>query len=212
VIRLRFLIRGEVSMPAAVAITRKDYTASEFRREAKRTEDADMARRMLALALVLEGKSRGEAAISCGMDRQILCDWVHRYNAEGLKGLRNRPAPGAKPRLSSEQEREVAELVRKGPDLAEHGVVRWRRIDLSRVIEQRYGVKLAERSVGSLLRRLGFRRMSVRPRCPQQDVAAQEGHKKTLPIWSQPASRRTRAASRSSCGGRMRRASASKAR
>ena len=48
-----------------------------------------MARRILALALVLEGKSRGEAAISCGMDRQILCDWVHRYNAEGLVGLRN---------------------------------------------------------------------------------------------------------------------------
>jgi transposase len=94
-------------------------------RGAKRTDDANVARRMLALALVLEGKSRGEAAGSCGMDRQILCDdWVHRYNAEGVKGLRNRTAPGARPRLSAEQEREVADLVRKGPDLPEHGVVR----------------------------------------------------------------------------------------
>jgi hypothetical protein len=50
----------------------------------------------------------------------------------------------------AEQQREVAELVRQGPDLAEHGVVRWRRIDRSRVIERRYGVKLAERSVGAL--------------------------------------------------------------
>jgi transposase len=166
----------------------------------------------LPLALVLEGKSRGEAARSCGMDRQILCDWVHRYNAEGLKGLRNRAAPGAKPKLSPEQQREVAELVRQGPDLVEHGVVRWRRIDLSRVIEQRYGIKLAERSVGALLRRLGFRRISVRPRCPAQDAASQEAHKKTSPIWSQPPSRRTRVANRSSFGGRMKRASASKAR
>ena len=142
-------------MAAALSITRGDYTAADLRREAKRTDDADVARRMLALALVLEGKSRGEAARSCGMDRQILCDWVHRYNAEGLKGLRNRTAPGAKPKLSPEQQREVAELVRQGPDLVEHGVVRWRRIDLSRVIEQRYGIKLAERSVGALLRRLG---------------------------------------------------------
>src|SRR3984957_5439208 len=125
-----------------------------------------------------------------------------RYNAEGLQGLHNRTAPGAKPRLSSEQEREVAELVRKGPNLAEHGVVRWRRIDLSHVIEQRYGVKLAERSVGDLLRRLGFRRISVRPRCPDQDVASQQAHKKTLPIWSPRPSRRTRAAGRSSFGGR----------
>lgn len=199
-------------MPAAVSITHLDYSASELRREAKRTDDADVARRMLALALVLEGKSRGEAAISCGMDRQILCDWVHRYNAEGLVGLRNRTAPGAKPRLSPEQEREVAELVRNGPDLAEHGVIRWRRIDLAHVIEQRYGVKLAERSVGDLLRRLGFRRISVRPRCPEQDAAIQEAHKKTFPIWSLPPFPRMRATSRSSFGGKTRPASASRAR
>ena len=198
-------------MVAAVSITRRDYTATELRGRAKRVDDADAARRMLAIALVLDGKSRSEAAISCGMERQILCDWVHRYNAEGLDGLRNRTAPGAKPKLSAEQEREVAELVRRGPDLAEHGVVRWRRIDLARVIEQRYGVKLAERSVGDLLRRLGFRRISVRPRCPEQDVAAQEAHKKTLPIWLLPVSRRMHAASRSNSGGKTRPASVSKA-
>lgn len=197
---------------AAVAITRMDYTAQELRAAAKRSKDAAAARRMLALALVLEGKSRGEAASACGMDRQTLRDWVHRYNGEGLEGLRNRAAPGAKPRLSPEQEREVAELVRTGPDLAEHGVVRWRRIDLARVIERRYGVKLAERSVGDLLRRLGFRRISVRPRCPGQDMEAQEAHKKTLPIWSRPSSPRMRAASRSSSGGRTRPVSVSRVR
>jgi transposase len=197
-------------MVAAVAITRKDYTAEQLRDSAKRTKDADAARRMLALALVLEGKSRSEAATSCGMDRQILCDWVHRYNAEGIEGLHNRTAPGAKPKLTAAQEREVAELVRKGPDLAEHGVVRWRRIDLARLIEQRYGVKFAERSVGDLLRRLGFRRISVRPRCPEQDATTQEAHKKTLPIWSREPSLRRRATSRSKSGGRMRPASVSR--
>jgi transposase len=207
------LIRDEeAGMVAAVAITRKDHTSGQLRDAAKRTDDAAAARRMLALALVLEGKSRSEAATSCGMDRQILCDWVHRYNAEGLEGLYNRAAPGAQSRLSPEQEREVAELVRTGPDLAKHGVVRWRRIDLAQVIEQSYGVKLAERSVGALLHRLGFRRISVRPRCPEQDDVAQEAHKKTLPIWSPPPSPRRRAASRSNSGGRTRLASASRAR
>jgi transposase len=188
------LIREEAGM-TAVAIIRRDHTAQDLRAAAKRSDDVAAARRMLALALVLEGKSRSEAAIACGMDRQSLRDWVHRYNAEGLKGLHNRTAPGAKPRLSAEQ-----------------GVVRWRRIDLARLIEQRYGVKLAERSVGDLLRRLGFRRISVRPRCPGQDAAAQEAHKKTFPIWSLPASRRMRGASRSNSGGRTKPASVSRAR
>ncbi len=131
---------------AAVLIGREDMDAAALRREASRSRDASAARRMLALALVLEGRSRTEAAQSCGMDRQTLRDWVHRYNAEGLEGLKDRRAPGAAPRLSAEQQAEVAEWVRQGPELAQHGVVRWRRIDLARAIEQRFGVELAERT------------------------------------------------------------------
>jgi transposase len=66
-----------------VAVTRKELGAAELRREAGRCRDARAARRMLALALVLEGGSRAEAARAAGMDRQTLRDWVHRYNAEG---------------------------------------------------------------------------------------------------------------------------------
>jgi len=199
-------------MAAAVAITRNDYTAAELRRVAARSKDADAARRMLALAHVLDGGSRGEASALCGMDRQTLRDWVHRYNAEGLEGLCDRPHPGPKTRLTHEQEGEVAQWVRQGPNLAQHGVVRWRRIDLAREIEKRFDVRLAERSVGSLLRRLGFRRLSVRPRHPRQDIEAQETFKKTLPIWSQPAFRTAHATSRSRSGGRMKPASASRGR
>lgn len=199
-------------MAAGVTISRTDLDAAGLRRAASQSRDADASRRMLALALVLEGRTRTEAAKLCGMDRQTLRDWVHRYNELGLAGLSNRVAPGAKPRLSPEQETEVARLVRQGPTLVEHGVVRWRRIDLSRVIQTRFGVQLAERSVGALLRRLGFRRLSARPRHPGQNAAAQEAHKKTLPIWSPRPSPSRRAASRSNSGGKMRRASASKAR
>jgi Winged helix-turn helix len=102
-------------------------------------------------------------------------------------------------------------LVRSGPDLAEHGVVRWRRIDLSKVIEARFGVHLAERSVGALLWRLGFRHMSVRPHNPAQDPATIEAHKKTSQPWSRQSSRTTPAANRSSSGGKTRHVSASKA-
>ncbi|WP_085938452.1 IS630-like element ISAli3 family transposase [Azospirillum lipoferum] len=165
---------------AAIAITRLELSSAELRQRAVRFGDPDVARRLLALALVLEGRSREDAARSCGMDRQTLRDWVHRYNAQGVAGLRDRKAPGAKPKLSAEQEAEVASWVRSGPDLAEDGVVRWRRCDLARKIERRFGVVLAERSVGGLLRRLGFRRLSVRPQHPQQDGEALEAHKKNF--------------------------------
>jgi transposase len=104
---------------------------------------------MLAIALVLDGVSRADAARLCGMDRQTLRDWIHRYDAAGIAGLSDRrEGRGRKPSLTPEQAAEVAALVRAGPDLAEHGVVRRRRADLARVIEQRFGVRLDERTVG----------------------------------------------------------------
>src|ERR687897_2736502 len=105
----------------AVAITRTDLSAADLRREAARTRDAKTARRMLAIALVLEGRPRGEAAAQCGMDRQALRDWVHRYNAEGIAGLSDRPGrPGPKPCLSPAQEAEVGRWVEAGAGPAEH--------------------------------------------------------------------------------------------
>jgi hypothetical protein len=49
-------------MAGGVTITRTDLDAGGFRRAAARSDDAAAARRMLALALVLDGRLRTEAA------------------------------------------------------------------------------------------------------------------------------------------------------
>lgn len=165
----------------AVVITRTDLSARGLRAAAAKAKDAKAARRMLAIALVLEGVDRKTAAESCGMDRQTLRDWVHRYNAEGLEGLSNRRSAGPTPRLNPAQKAELARLVREGPDPAVDGVVRWRRIDLQRKIEARFGVTMHERTVGKQLAALGFRRLSVRPQHPKSNPEAQEVFKKTSP-------------------------------
>ena len=164
----------------AVEITRTELSSTELRRTATRSRDADAARRMLALALVLEGKSRKEAAESCGMDRQTLRDWAIRYNAEGLAGLSDRVSPGPASRLTPEQMAELAAIVEAGPNPAVDQVVRWRRVDLRRVIAARWGVELHERTVGKLLHRLGFAKLSVRPKHPKSDPAAQAEWEKKL--------------------------------
>ncbi len=163
----------------AVEITRKDLTPAQVRLASGRTRDARAARRMLAIALVLEGVDRKTAAESCGMDRQTLRDWVHRYNAEGLAGLANRPSRGRRPRLSPEQKAELVAWVETGPDPERDRVVRWRRIDLKRRLESEFGVMMHERTVGKQLRALGLRRLVPRPKHPKADLAAQEAFKKT---------------------------------
>jgi transposase len=195
-----------------IAITRRELGSDGLRREAARCRDAAAARRMLALALVLEGGSREAAARAAGMDRQTLRDWVHRYNAGGLAGLRDRPRSGRKPRLTPEQGAELAAVVERGPDPDRDGVVRWRRIDLKALIEARFAVRLHERSVGKVLHRLGFARLSVRPRHPKADEAAQAAFRQASPSWWRRRCRRRPPASRSRSGSRTRPGSASRAR
>lgn len=199
-------------MGAVVAITRNDLTAGGLRAAASRERDGAAARRMLAIALVLEGSDRKTAAETCGMDRQTLRDWIHRYNAEGLYGLHDRKPPGPQTKLTSEQTAELAAWVEAGPDPDRHGVVRWRRVDLRDELERHFGVALHERSVGKLLARLGYRRLSVRPRHPESDEADQAAFKKTSPRRWRRACLSAPRASRSKSGSKTRRASASKAR
>ena len=199
-------------MGAAVAITRLEMTASELRSAASREKDGSAARRLLALAMVLDGADRMTAAETCGMDRQTLRDWVHRYNAEGLRGLHDLKTPGPKPRLTAEQQADLARLVEAGPDPARHGVVRWRRVDLRDELERRFGVALHERSVGKVLAKLGYCRLSVRPRHPRTDEEAQEAFKKTSPPQSPRGAPTMPKTSRSKSGSRTKPVSASRAR
>jgi transposase len=165
-------------MASAVGL-RADYSAAELRRLAAVTKNANQSRRLLSLAGVLDGMNRTEAARIGGMDRQTLRDWVHRFNAQGPDGLLDSWSKGPEPRLSAEQRAEIAEFVETGPDRVVHGVVRWRRIDLQRVILERFGINYHERTVGKLLRALGFSHISARPRHPAQDQRTIEAFKKT---------------------------------
>jgi transposase len=165
-------------MPAAVELP-TDFSAGGLRRLAAATKNANQSRRLLSLAAVLDGMSRTEAARIGGMDRQTLRDWVHRFNRHGPDGLKDSWSKGNPPRLSAEQQAELAHLVETGPDRAVHGVVRWRRVDLQHLIAERLGVVYHERTVGKILKHLGFAHVSARPRHPAQDERIMAEFKKT---------------------------------
>lgn len=166
-------------MGAAVAITRMTLGAGQLRGLAAKSDDTALARRLLAIAMILEGTSRLDAARCTGMDRQTLRDWAHRYNEEGVEGLSSRKAPGAAGKLTKAQMAELRDLVIAGPDPKLHKVIRWRCIDLCAEVEKRYSVVVSERTMGKWLHKLGLVRLQPRPHHPKKDAAAQEAFKKT---------------------------------
>ena len=164
-------------MPAI--LLRSDFNAEKLRVLAASSRDGDQVRRLLALALIYDGKSRVEAGRLVGMDRQILCDWVHRFNAGGPGALVNRTAPGAARRLTAEQEAAFMALVEAGPAAADlSALARWRCVDLAAQIKTRWSVSYHPRTVGKLLDRLGLSHITARPQHYNQDVEAMAAFKK----------------------------------
>ena len=152
-------------MGQPIEITRLEHSSLDLRAFAAKSRDGGQVRRLSALALVLEGFSRTEAAERNGMDRQTLRDWVHRYNRDGVPDLKSGHGPGQPPALTARQMAELKELAMKGPDPVTDGVVRWRCVDLHGEVARRFTVEVTERTIGKWLRvrPAGGRRASASP-------------------------------------------------
>jgi transposase len=165
-------------MAHTVRITRKDLSSKDIRRLAAASRDGSQSRRLLALAMVMDGASRRDAAHACGMDRQTLRDWVHRFNAEGPAGLVDRVTAGPACRLSEEQRAQLVSWLEAGPDPDKDGIVRWRCADLVKKIKAEFDVSYGERGVAIVLKRLGYRHISARPKAPASSPETQALYKK----------------------------------
>ena len=175
-----------MGQPIAVRI---DYTADQLRRLARRTKDVAQARRLLAIAAVLDGASRAEAAKTGGMDRQTLRDWVIRFNEQGPDGLTNIPSPGVPPKNYAEHQAFLGRLVEEGPIPAIHGVVRWRACDLVALLHEEFGVSVSDDTIYRTLKDMGFAHVSARPKAYRQDAQAIEAFKKnSQPLWQKSVS------------------------
>src|SRR5437763_15115693 len=164
----------------AVPIT-TGRTPAELRARARRERAGRVSARLLALANALEGMSREDAARAAGMDRQTLRDWVHRYNAEGVAGLRDRPRPGRPCALDEGRQAAMKALILRGPRLERDGCVAWRARDLRGLVERRFGVRYSESGGRRLPRGTDLSWQKARQVHPEADPKAQERFKKTCP-------------------------------
>jgi transposase len=176
-----------MSIPVAL---RGDFDAAALRRLARVSKDANQARRLLALATICAGGTRSAAAEVGGVGLQIVRDWVMRFNAEGPAGLLDRKAPGQPALLNPAHRRALATMIETGPIPAVHGVVRWRLGDLAQWIWEEFKITVSETTLGRVLRQMGYRKLSARPRHHAQNPDAAVAFKKrSPPAWrrSQPA-------------------------
>ena len=105
---------------------------------------------------------------------------MHRFNESGPDGLTNLKGAGRSRFLNDEQMKELARIVEKRPDLKIDGVVRWRHVDLVRVIEERFAVNCSDSVIGKYLAEVGFSYISGRPQHPAQKAEVIDTFKKNF--------------------------------
>ena len=163
---------------------RDDFSAVDIRAHARRCKDGAQVRRLLAIATILDGSSRSDAALIGGVTLQIVRGWVLRFNADGPEGLATRKAPGPQTILHDGHRRALEEIVETGQIPAVHGVVRWRIIDLAQWLWDEFRVSISKQALGHELRTMGYRKLSARPRHHGQrpeDIAVFK--KSSPPVW-----------------------------
>ena len=160
---------------------RKDFNGDDLRRLSRSSTDAKQARRLLTISLIYDGATRSEAARHGNVDVQSIRDWVLRFNAEGPEGLIDKKSTGAPTRLNAKQMAALARVVEDGPVPYLDGIVRWRLCDLVNWLHAEYRITVSDSTLSRILRDMGYRKLTARPRHHAQDPQASETFKKTSP-------------------------------
>ena len=161
-----------------VAVMAQKWDAQVLEELARGERNARVCRRLLALRQLALGHSIEQAAQASLMSASQIYNWIHRYEAQGLEGMRDRPRCGAPQRLKREREAEFVQRVLQGPG-ADSGLSAWRGEDLRGVLREEFEVHYSLSGVYALLHRLGLSNLVPRPQHPDSDAAAQAAFKKS---------------------------------
>ena len=164
-------------MGQPLTITR-DIDSDEFDRTLQRERHGSTVRRLQFIRLLLDGATVPEAAEQLGTPERTLRRWVHRFNAEGLEGLRDRDRPGQPTKLAPELVADFKARVRAGAQNGD-GVCALRGEQIRAILAQEYDADYTLGGTYFLLHRLGFSSLVPRPYHPECDLKAQEEFKKT---------------------------------
>lgn len=155
-------------------LIKEGLDSDELRSLAKQQKDGRARLRFLAMALIRDGELCIEVSRVPGVSKESIRRWLKRYRQEGPEGLLPRKPPGRRSKLTEGEIGQLGEMLHSPPV----DEVNWTLKSLCAVIESSFGKSYSIGGLGKLLHRIGYRKLTVRPRHSKADVVAQEEFKK----------------------------------
>ena len=154
-----------------------NLTPDDLEKIAKKEPNPRVRQRLLAVRLVVMGNTVPQAAKAVGLKQRQSRNWIHRFNEEGLHGLRDRPRPGQPVKLPRQKEQAFRERIAEGAGKKD-STPNLRVKDIQRILREEFGADYCLGGTYFLLHRLGFSSLVPRPRHPNADQQAQARFKK----------------------------------
>ena len=153
--------------PLRAANRRADRTCKRITGMRSQGSAAELEkRRRLAVRRVVEGHPAAEVARFLEVHERTVREWMRLYRAGGDRALTARPHLGPKPRLTVQEEAEVLSWFSQSPTDPAFGFPTelWTGARVSKLIRDRFGIRLHPGYLLRWLRKRGITSQRVRPR------------------------------------------------
>ena len=161
------------------------HTTKELRILYRTEKNARLAQRIHGVYLASKELTCPEIMNITGAARRTVQQWVHKYNREGIAGLRDKPRPGTPTKLPRKKEIKLRKRIEAGPT-KDDGVSVLNGPAIRRIIEREFGVLYSRQGLYDLLHRLGYSCLCPRPQHEKANTQLQAEFKKTsLRRWIQ---------------------------
>ncbi|KAA6314331.1 hypothetical protein EZS27_035038 [termite gut metagenome] len=140
---------------------------STIKSQLRKDEKYSQGIRLYAIYQIAQGKKAEDLEELYRTSHKSICNWVHRYNAEGLPGPIDRPRKGRPCRLSASQQEMVKQAVLNTPEQYGYDSGTWTGVMVISYIANTFGISYQKAQIHNLLHAPGVSFQRGRASCPE---------------------------------------------
>jgi transposase len=157
-----------------------NYSADEIKAMFRKDERYTVGLRLYAVYQVALGQSSRKLEDVYNTSFKQITNWVHRFEKEGIDGLRDKEGRGRIARLNKEQREGLSLLLNEQPDKHGYNSATWTGPMVIEWIEKNYGIVYKKAQIYNIIKSLGFSYQKGKGIFAETDVEKQDVFKTSL--------------------------------